>query len=180
MGLFDQVFGSAPGNQRGMSPITLGLLGLLAYRTYEGKGRLAELLGRSPGSPSNSSTAPDQNAGSSEGLGGLLQGGLGRLLSGGAGGSLVSGGIGELLRQFQQNGKGDVANSWISNGPNKPISPTELEQALGSETVQSLSQHTGASRDEILAELSKALPQVIDRLTPQGRVPSETEAAKMA
>ena len=86
-----------------------------------------------------------------------------------------SSGLDVLLRQFQQNGLGDIINSWIGPGQNQPISPTELRQAMGQNTVSNLSQQTGAPQDELLALLSKYLPGVIDKLTPNGQVPSQTD-----
>jgi uncharacterized protein YidB (DUF937 family) len=73
----------------------------------------------------------------------LIRNGLGGLLAGGVSGGLLGGGLGELVEQFQQNGHGDLANSCFSNGTNKPISPSQLEEALSPEIVQELSQHTG-------------------------------------
>jgi len=109
------------------------------------------------------------------GLGDLLKGGLGGLLAGGAAGSVISGGLGELLKQFQQNGQGEVANSWVAPGPNKQISPNDLASALGADQIDTLASQSGLSRDELLAGLSKHLPEVIDHLTPDGRLPTESE-----
>src|SRR5687768_7615254 len=109
MGLLDGLLGGARGRS-GMSPITMALLGLLAYRTMQGKGRLADMLGRT-GQPS------------SGGLGNVLGG----LLGGGAAGGILSGGLADLIKQFQQNGQGDKADSWVTKGPNKAVSTTELE-----------------------------------------------------
>ena len=86
-------------------------------------------------------------------LGGLLKGGLGGLLAGGAAGSILSGGLGGLLKQFQQNGQGEVAKSWVSRGPNQDISESDLAKSIGSEDIDALSQHTGLSRDELLSGL---------------------------
>ena len=122
MGLLDQVFGGTQaGSRGGASPITLGLLALLAYRTYEGKGRLAEMLGRqpSPAGAADSPTTPGHAGlpgGATGGLGALIRNGLGGLMAGGVSGGLLGGGLGELVKQFQQNGHGDVANSWKSCG----------------------------------------------------------------
>ena len=99
-------------------------------------------------------------------------------MAGGVSGGLLGGGLGELVKQFQQNGHGDVANSWVSNGTNKPISPSE--QALSPEIVQELSHHTGQQPQDVLAELSKSLPDVVNTLTPDGRLPTESEAARWA
>jgi uncharacterized protein YidB (DUF937 family) len=177
--MFDNLFGSGRG---GMSPITLALMGVLAYRTLKGKGRLADMLGRKPadgGMPGanpygGNAGAPDPRSAGGGGLGGLLGG----LLGGGAAGGALSGGLNDLLRQFQQNGQGDKAESWINRGPNKPVSPPELEQALGEERIAWLMQETGLPREQLLAGLSRELPQAVDRLTPEGRIPSEEEAAR--
>jgi uncharacterized protein YidB (DUF937 family) len=121
----------------------------------------------------------------SGGLGGLLGG-----LMGGAGGdtrtlpdqdqahAAMSGGLGELLQRFQQSGYGDLVNSWIGTGSNRPIAPDQLNQALSPETVDELSQQTGVPRHEVLSELSQALPTMVDRLTPEGRVPDQQEMAR--
>jgi uncharacterized protein YidB (DUF937 family) len=89
---------------------------------------------------------------------------------------LLSGGLGGLLKQFQDNGYEDTANSWVGRGPNREITPDELEGALGKDTLQSLSQETGRPYNEVLSELSQGLPEDIDRLTPEGRLPTEQEA----
>ena len=180
MGLLNEVFGGTQAGG-GASPLTLGLLALLAYRTYEGKGRLAEMLGRGQPTASNSpgpSPAGAPGPGPTGGVGDLIRNGLGGLLAGGASGGFLSGGLGELLKQFQQNGHGEVANSWISNGPNKPISPSQLEAALGPDVVQTLSAHSGKSRPDVLSELSTSLPEAVNKLSPEGRLPTEAEAGR--
>lgn len=162
-------------DKSGMSPITMAILALLAYKAVKHIG----------GSQPNAAPAPAPNttsAGSGGGLGGglgdLLKGGLGGLLAGGAAGSVISGGLGDLLKQFQQNGQGDTANSWVSPGPNKPIAPGDLGKALGADQINTLAAQTGLSRDELLQGLSQYLPDVINHLTPDGRVPTEHEVAK--
>ncbi len=162
------------GSQRGgMSPLTLALLGVLAYRTMHGKGRLADMLGIHPEgtAPAGQPQAGVAPAGATGRLGGL-----GGLLGGVLGGSALSGGLQDLLKQFQQNGQGAKAESWVSHGPNEPVAPHELEQALGEERIQWLMHQTGLPRDQLLAGLSQQLPAVVDKLTPDGRVPTEQEA----
>ena len=112
------------------------------------------------------------------GLGDLLSRGLGGLLASGAAGSVLSGGLNELLKQFQQSGHGDVAKSWVGTGPNKGISPNDLAKTLGSDQLDTLMMQTGMSRDELIAGLSQVLPEVVDKLTPQGRVPTEQEISR--
>ena len=174
MGLLDTIFGGQSQSPHGgMSPITMALMGLLAYRTYQGKGKLAEMLNRTgPVGGAASSKAEGPGSG---GLGGLLAS-----LAGGAGvGGLLSGGLSDLLKQFQQSGSGPAAQSWISTGPNQPVAPDDVEKALGSERLDWLMSQTGLSREELLAGLSQQLPSFVDKLTPEGRIPSHAEATRM-
>jgi uncharacterized protein YidB (DUF937 family) len=85
------------------------------------------------------------------------------------------GGLDVLINQFKQSGLEDVVNSWIGTGQNQPISPTQLGQVLGNERVNNLSRQTGAPQEDLLSQLSKYLPGVIDKLTPNGQVPSDAE-----
>jgi uncharacterized protein YidB (DUF937 family) len=85
------------------------------------------------------------------------------------------GGLDVLLRQFQQNGFGEIIKSWIGTGQNQAISPTQLRQAIGQETVNDLSRQTGAPQDDLLSQLSKYLPGVIDKLTPNGQLPNQSD-----
>jgi len=162
----------------GMSPLMLALVGVLAYRTLHGKGRLAEMLGMHPeGAAAGTAGQPQSGTPSSGGLGRILGGGgLGGLLGGALGGGALSGGLQDLLKQFQQNGHGDKAESWVSGGANQPISAQQLEQALGEERIQWLMHQTGLPRDQLLSGLSQQLPSVVDKLTPNGRVPTDQEA----
>jgi uncharacterized protein YidB (DUF937 family) len=141
------------------------LLGLLAVVGYQNRDKLAEILG-GQGNPG----APGQ---------GGQQGGLGQVLGGlggkGGVGGLLGGGLGELLDRFKQNGQGEVAESWVARGPNKEVAPQQLEQAIGTDVVATLSKQTGLSREEILARLSRELPQAVDKYTPDGRLPTESE-----
>ncbi len=131
MGLLDVLNGMQQGPRGarsggGMSPITMAILALLAYKAVKHR-------------------------------------------------SVISGGLGDLLRQFQQNGQGEVANSWVGPGPNKQISPNDLASALGADQIDALSAQSGLSREELLTGLSRHLPDVIDHLTPDGRLPTESE-----
>ena len=169
---------SAPGSSSGMSPMTMAILALLAFKAVR------HLTGSQPGAtpspapaPSPSTTTANAGPSGGGGLGGLIPGGLGGLLAGGAAGSVISGGLGDLLKQLQQNGHGETANSWVSPGPNKQIAPGDLANALGADQINSLMSHSGLSRDELLSGLSQHLPEVINHLTPDGRLPTESELA---
>ena len=80
-----------------------------------------------------------------------------------------------MLQSFQQSGHSDVLNSWIGPGQNQPIAPDQLHQALGPEAVDNLSRLTGIPQNELLSELSRVLPNVVDKLTPHGRMPDQAE-----
>jgi len=86
-----------------------------------------------------------------------------------------SGGLDVLINQFKQSGLEDVINSWIGTGQNQAISPNQLRNALGQKTVNDLSRQSGAPQDDLLSQLSRYLPGVIDRLTPNGQLPSQTD-----
>jgi uncharacterized protein YidB (DUF937 family) len=166
----------------GMSPITMAILALLAYKAVKHMGGGQPNAAPAPPSPSPNTVnagLPGGNMGGGVGggLGDLLKGGLGGLLAGGAAGSVISGGLGDLLKQFQQNGQGDTANSWVGKGENKPIAPGDLANALGANQIDSLASQTGLSRDDLLSGLSQYLPGVIDHLTPEGRLPTEHEVS---
>ncbi len=168
----------------GMSPITMAILGLLAYKAIKSFG-----AGQPSAAPSGAGRpAPYPPAGGNinagmpgatgggpggGGIGDLLKGGLGGLLAGGAAGSILGGGLNDLVKQLQQKGLGDAANSWIGTGPNKPVDPNDLAHALGADQINSLMAHSGMSHDELLEGLSQNLPQVVDQLTPDGQVPQE-------
>ena len=200
MGLLDVLNGmqqgprgpSAPSSQSssssgGMSPMTMAILGLLAWKTFKhmtaGQSGTASQPSPMPApAPANSGSgagAGGLGSGSlgSGGIGDLLKGGLGGLLAGGAAGSVLSGGLGDLLKQLQQGGHGETANSWVGNGPNKTIAPGDLANALGADQIDSLAAQSGLSRDDLLSGLSQYLPKVIDHLTPDGRLPTENEVS---
>ena len=171
------------GGSGGMSPITMAILGLLAYKAV--KGLAGSQPSAAPSSPANTRVPPggktiNINAPeSSGGLSDLMKGGLGGLLAGGPAGSVLSGGLNDLLKQFQQSGHSDTASSWVGTGPNKAISPNDLASALGAEKINTLVSQSGMSRDDLLQDLSQYLPQAVDHLTPEGRLPTEQEVARL-
>jgi uncharacterized protein YidB (DUF937 family) len=103
---------------------------------------------------------------------GMLAGGQGGGQAGGAGGL---GGLGGLLEKFQQSGLGDVAGSWVSTGENQPIAPDQLGQVLGGDTISSMASQLGMNQGDLLGQLSQMLPQVVDKLTPNGQVPAQPD-----
>lgn len=158
---------------RGM-PSMVALLGLLAVAGYQNRDKIAEMLGKL-------NQAPGGGLGQPGGLGGQgsVLDNLGGLLGGASTGSVLSGGLGALIERFKQNGQGHAADSWVSRGPNQPIGPTQLEQAIGPDVLNTLSEHTGLSREELLSRLTRELPTAVDKFTPEGRLPTEDEAARL-
>jgi uncharacterized protein YidB (DUF937 family) len=191
MGLLDVINGmqqgprgpSTPSSQSsgGMSPMTMALLGLIAWKAFK------HLTASQPGAatppptpipaPAPSGGGMAGGPGSGGGLGDVLKGPLGGLLGGAAAGSVISGGLGDLLKQLQQGGHGETANSWVGGGPNKAISPGDLASALGADQIDSLASQSGMSRDDLLNGLSQYLPKVVDHLTPDGRLPTDDEVS---
>lgn len=219
--------GSAPAgdgksDDSGMSPITMALLGLLAYKAFKhltggsaqtapaegsqrsetastGGGGLGDILGGMLGGPNGrpgagtggglgdllggalgggrAGGAPGGAVGGG-GLGDLLKGGLGGILAGGAAGSVISGGLGDLLKDLQQGGQKEAADSWVGKGENKRIEPNDLANALGADQINFMSQQSGLPRDELLQQLSEYLPRFVNEVTPDGRVPTEDEAQR--
>lgn len=187
MGILDVLNGMAngphgqtnPNAKGGMSPMTMAIVALLAYKgiKYVTSSSQAGAAPPQPGGmiPSNPGLGGALSGGGD--LGSLLKGGLGGLLAGGAAGSILSGGLDSLVKQFQQNGQGEAVQSWVGNGPNKDISVNDLAKSIGIDDLNSLSQHLGISSDELLSGLRKELPAAVDEMTPQGRVPTAGEAS---
>ena len=173
--------GSAPssGKSGGMSPITMAMLGLLAFKALKsltsqtGQPSAAPApLPRPSASPAGTPAALPGN------LGDLLKNGLCGALAGGAAGSLLSGGLNDLLKQFTEAGHGETAKSWIGSGPNQAVSTDDLAKALGADQINTLMTQTGLSQQDLLAGLSQHLPEVVDQLTPDGRLPTEQELSR--
>jgi uncharacterized protein YidB (DUF937 family) len=148
-------------------PSMTALLGLLAIAGYQNRDKIAEFL---RGVQRDHSQGP-QSAGGGEALPGNLRG----MLEGSSIGDLLSGGLRDLVDAFKEKGQGEVADSWVSRGPNKQIAPHQLEQAIGADVLETLCRHTGLSREEILSRLSRSLPDAVDKYTPQGRIPTAAE-----
>ena len=158
---------------RGM-PSMVALLGLLAVAGYKNRDKITEVIGGVKQQPGG---VPGQNS-QQGGQGGVL-GKLGGLLSGASAGGVLSGGLRDLVERFKQNGQGPAADSWVKPGPNQPLGPDQLEQAIGPDVLITLAQQTGLSREELLSRLTRELPTAVDKLTPEGRLPTEDEAARL-
>lgn len=195
---------SSAGDSGGMSPMMMALIGVLAHKALK-----AFTEGQSPSSVPAGQPAPAPGGGTvaagnpGTGLGDLLgglfgnpgglpaqgksggslsdliPGGLGGLLGGAGAGSVLSGGLDKLVKDFQDNGYGKVAQSWVGTGRNEQIAPNDLAAALGGDTIDALTKQTGMGRADLLSGLSQNLPELVDQLTPKGRLPSSEEASRM-
>lgn len=100
----------------------------------------------------------------------LLGGGApGNASAGGAGGA--GGGLASLISQFSQAGLGNVAQSWVSRGPNEPVTPQQLQQVFGEQQVNQWAQQSNMQPHDLLSQLAHFLPQVVDGVTPHGQLP---------
>jgi uncharacterized protein YidB (DUF937 family) len=141
MGLLDSVIGSVLGGQGGAG----GVLGSVLSSALGGGAGAAGQQGQSP-----------------------LIGILGSLLANNG----AAGGLGGLTAAFQKNGMGDVMGSWVGGGQNLPISPDALGKVLGPDILSKLGgQAGGMGQSDLLGQLSQILPQVVDKMTPNGQAP---------
>ena len=120
-------------------------------------------------------------------LGSVIGNLAGGRLGGGAGADILmrvmggllnqgGGGLGALLQRFQLGGLGEVAASWVGTGQNLPISAEQLQSVLGGDQIGALAQQAGLSQGDLMGQLAQMLPQVVDRLTPNGQLPAGGEA----
>jgi uncharacterized protein YidB (DUF937 family) len=114
------------------------------------------------GAPGQAGYAPEGG-----GLGGIL----GQVLGGGAAGGSPAGGLGGLLEQLGRAGFSEQADSWVARGQNKPIAPDAMTQIFGRDGLDHIARQAGISEDEATRGLSQLLPEVVDRVTPDGSMP---------
>ena len=148
-GLEDMIRSSAPGGNVG-KPLLLALLALLASGALFGRGGVQDVL-----------QVRGHNRLPMKAPAGLL------------------GGLGGLLDKLQKGGLGNVANSWVGPGQNQPASPGQLGSALGPDIIKTLAQRSGLSEEEITKGLSQILPGIVDKLTPNGRLPTLAELSEL-
>jgi uncharacterized protein YidB (DUF937 family) len=101
-------------------------------------------------------------------LGGLVGAGMVSVLN-----NIVEkhGGLQGVVNEFEQNGLGATVKSWVGTGPNQSISPDQVQQVLGPDLLQQLSQKSGLSVQDLTQKLSQVLPQAVDKATPDGAIP---------
>ena len=157
-------------------PSMLALLGLLAAAGFQNREKIGGFLN---GAAKRLEEAPPVggNAKLQSGVSDVLTG-LGDVFSGKGTGSL-SQSLGDLMERFKQAGEGETAQSWVTPGvPNRPLSREQVERAVGIENIDELAQRMGMDRDELLDRLVSNIPAGVDKLTPEGRMPSEDEARR--
>lgn len=154
-------------------PSLVALLGLLAVAGYQNRDRIGQALG--------SLKAGGVQTGQTDGLGGLLSG-LGGLFGepgtpSASGENVLTAGLRDLMNSFKTTGHGDIADSWVKPGvPTQGLTPDQVEHAIGTDNLAEISKRTGIPREELLSRLATAIPETVDRLTPEGEMPSENEA----
>jgi uncharacterized protein YidB (DUF937 family) len=129
--------------------LAIAMLGILAYQNRDKIGDAIRGVGRG--------TDPNNPPG-----------GLMDQLSKGVSGTA----LGDVLDRFRNAGAGAKVDSWVRQGPNEPINAHEVESAIDEETLSSLSQQTGLSREELITRITQALPEAVDKMTPDGEIPS--------
>ncbi|ESY19255.1 MULTISPECIES: YidB family protein [unclassified Mesorhizobium] len=153
MGLFDN---AVPGGNI-TKPLMIALGALLVGKMLSGRSAEQTSAGET-GEPAQPQTpAPTGTTASSDG--GLL------------------GGLGGLLDKLKNAGQGNVADSWVGTGQNQPINANDLGKAIGPQVIREIAQRTGLDEQELLKQLSTALPGIVDRLTPNGQVPQQHQVA---
>jgi uncharacterized protein YidB (DUF937 family) len=148
-GIEDMIRSSVPGGSIG-KPLMIALGALVA----------SGVLFRGSGAQQSASTSPQPASNDSTG-GGLLAG------------------LGGLLDKLQQGGLSNATSSWVGSGQNQPVQPNQLRSALGPDVIKTLAQQSGLSEDELTNQLSQALPGLVDKLTPNGRLPTAAELSQM-
>ncbi len=151
--------GLAGGLSGGMKMAAIALL--VQQLMKHSQGQASEASGASP--------VPQGQGGGGGGIGDILGGLLGG--GGGAAAGGLLGGLGGLLGGLRNQGLDRHVNSWVQHGPNESVSPDELSRAFDPKDVDEAAQQAGTDRGTLMQEVSRVLPDMVDRLTPQGRVP---------
>lgn len=151
-------------------PSLAALLGLVAVAGYQNREKIGEFIKNMQGPGGAAASLPGGAASPArpEQDTDMAGAGYGSAIPGGGS---VLGGLGELVDHFRNAGLGKKADSWVSTGQNEPVEDHELGQALGPDLIDSLAKQTGLDPKEILKRLSQVLPQAVDQMTPEGRLP---------
>ncbi|HMT14246.1 MAG TPA: YidB family protein [Aestuariivirga sp.] len=134
-------------NPSSSMPSLAALLGLVAVAGYKNRDKIGDFI-----KTMTAGAAPSGSASTTAG-------------------QAPSGGLGDLVDSFRTKGLGDIVDSWVGTGANKPDSETQMSQGIDTSIIDALAAQTGLSREELLKRLAQVLPQVVDGMTPQGRMP---------
>jgi uncharacterized protein YidB (DUF937 family) len=134
----------------GLGRIALAVLGILAYKNRD---KIGALLNGQP-------DRANPRQGTSGGLLDRMAESVG-----------PSGGLREVLDRFRNAGSADQVDTWVQQGANQPLEPHQVESAIDPQTLQELSAQTGLSRDELVKRIARDLPEAVDKMTPDGRLP---------
>lgn len=126
-------------------------LGILAYKNRD---KLADLMRPKPADPNNPNPPTENPL------------------------DMIRGGLGDLLDRFRNAGRGEAVDSWVRQGPNSPLKPEHVAEAIDADTLDALTRQTGMSRDEILMRLAIDLPATVDELSPTGHLPETATASE--
>lgn len=153
MGLLDSVLGSVlgGGGSQGSNPLMQMALQMLMHN--------------------GGSSGAGGAGGGGGGLGGMLGGMLGGGQSNVAAPSM--GGLGGIMDAFQKGGLGHIADSWVSQGDNMPVSGDQISHVFGQDKIASMASQLGMSHGEVSGGLAQILPQLINHVTPNGQVPQD-------
>jgi uncharacterized protein YidB (DUF937 family) len=163
---------------RNAMPSMLALLGLLAVAGYQNRDKIGQMIKDVQNRPAG--TGPDGQP--QDGLGNILSG-IGDLFGinppAGQQGGVLTKGLGDLMDTFRASGQKETADSWVTMGvPTRPLSPADVEQAVGADNIAELSKRTGLSHAEILERLATTIPDTVDRMTPGGSMPASDDEVK--
>jgi uncharacterized protein YidB (DUF937 family) len=87
---------------------------------------------------------------------------------------MAGGGLAGILSAFEQAGLGHIAQSWVGNGPNQAVSPEQLQNVLGQDQVSNMANQAGMQPNDFLGQLAQHLPNAVNGMTPEGKLPEGT------
>ena len=155
------------------SPSMTALLALLAVAGYQNRDKISDMLRKAGGTSDKPNTGLD--ARNSQSISNVLSD-ISAFFTGTSGGGALSGGLAGLVDQFRGNGQAEAADSWVASGENKMVAGHDLAAILGEDTLEDLAVKTGLSRETLLERLSRVIPEAVNDMTPDGRLPTPQDA----
>ena len=148
-------------------PSMLALLGLAAFAGYQNRDKIGAAI-------KDAQARRDTPDAARSGLDNVLAG-VGDFLDTNKESGGLAGGLFDLLEGFRSHGQSEAAESWVGSGPNKGLTPAEVEDAVGAQNIAELSLRTGLSREDLLERLATNIPETVDRVTPDGSLPASED-----